>query len=35
MLSVLVFPALALRLLQRDRGDALEVDPDERAVEGM
>jgi Kef-type K+ transport system membrane component KefB len=36
MLSVLIFPALALRLLQRDSGGgAPEVDPDERAVEGM
>ena len=37
MLSVLLFPALALRLLQRDagKGGAPEVDPDERAVEGM
>lgn len=36
MLSVLVFPALALRLLDRDvRRVALDTDPDERAVEGM
>jgi Kef-type K+ transport system membrane component KefB len=35
MLSVLLFPAIALRLLQRDRGGDPEVDPGERAVEGM
>ena len=37
MLSVLLFPALALRLLQRDSeaGGEPGVDPDERAVEGM
>ena len=35
MLSVLVFPALALRLLQRDRGEGADVDPDECALEGM
>jgi Kef-type K+ transport system membrane component KefB len=37
MLSVLLFPALALRLLQRDSaaGGEPRVDPDERAVEGM
>jgi Kef-type K+ transport system membrane component KefB len=36
MLSVLIFPALALRLLDRNvPADELHEDPDERAVEGM
>jgi hypothetical protein len=36
MLSVLLFPALALRLLPRATGEPHEVvEPDERAVEGM
>lgn len=36
MLSVLLFPALALRLLQRATEEAGEpIEPDERAVEGM
>ncbi len=37
MLSVLLFPAIALRLLQRGtrEGGAPGVDPDERSVEGM
>ena len=36
MLSVLVFPALALRLLDNaTRGESADLDPDERAVEGM
>jgi hypothetical protein len=36
MLSVLIFPASALRLLQRRQtGPEPDAEPDERAVEGM
>lgn len=35
MLSVLLFPALALRLLQRGSTERPGAEPDERAIEGM